>query len=69
MRSRLDVAVELNSDAAVPTDVRLILTDWHHLKVCSFDRLAAGRVPRALCAANRVAPNSTPLIAGFFYGN
>ena len=67
--SLLSVDAEWNAHASAPMDSHLILTDWLHFKVCSFDRLAAGRVPRALCAANRVAPNSTPLRAGFFYGN
>ena len=60
-RFQLGVDAKWNSAVSAPTDAGLILTDWLHFKVCSFDRLAAGRVRRALCAANRVAPNSTPL--------
>ena len=39
-RSLLGVAAELNAAALIPTDAGLILTDWLHRKICSFDRLA-----------------------------
>ena len=36
----LGVDAEMNSDVSAPTEAGLILTDWLHFKVCSFDRLA-----------------------------
>lgn len=42
---------ESNTSATSLKDTHLIRTDWLHLKICSFDRLAIGRVRRDLCAA------------------
>ena len=42
--SLLRVDAEWNAHASAPMDSHLILMDWLHFKVCSFDRLAAGRV-------------------------
>jgi hypothetical protein len=51
-RVLLGFDAELNTSASFLKDANLILTDWLHLKICSFDRLAIGRARRALCAAN-----------------
>ena len=50
-RDRLDVGVQLSISVSAPTDAHLILANWLRHKICSFNRLAAGRVCRALCAA------------------
>jgi hypothetical protein len=51
-RFLLGLDAKLNPNASCLKDANLILTDWLQLKFCSFDRLAIGRVRRALCAAN-----------------